>query len=93
MPTALTDPTEKDQSGIRALFRHRNYAVLWLGQLVSQTGDRFHWVAISLWVYASTGSALSVSYAITALLVGPAVVGVFAGAIVDRLDRRKILTQ
>jgi len=87
----LNEPPQQNQDGIRALFRHRNYAVLWIGQLVSQTGDRFHWVAISLWVYATTGSALSVSYAIMALLVGPAVVGIFAGAIVDRLDRRKIL--
>ena len=91
MPTDLTDSPRENQNGIRSLFRHQNYVVLWVGQLVSQTGDRFHWVAISLWVYASTGSALSVSYAIMALLVGPAVVGVFAGAVVDRLDRRKIL--
>jgi DHA3 family macrolide efflux protein-like MFS transporter len=71
--------------------RYRNYALLWTGQLISQTGDRFHWVAISLWVYAQTGSALSVSYAITALMVGPALVGLVAGAFVDRFDKRKIL--
>jgi len=71
--------------------RHRNYALLWIGQAISQVGDRFHWVAISLWVFSVTGSALSVSYAIVALMVGPAVVGIFAGAIVDRFDRRKIL--
>jgi DHA3 family macrolide efflux protein-like MFS transporter len=82
---------QDDESGFLALMRHRNYALLWFGQLVSQTGDRFHWVAISLWVFQQTGSALSVSYAILALLVAPAFVGVFAGALVDRLDRRKIL--
>jgi MFS family permease len=87
-------PTQKvleRPDGVLSLFRHRNYAALWIGQLISQTGDRLHWVAISLWVYATTGSALSVSYAIMALLVGPAVVGIFAGALVDHLDRRKIL--
>jgi MFS family permease len=71
--------------------RHRNYALLWIGQLVSQIGDRLHWVAISLWVFSKTGSALSVSYAIVALTVGPALIGLFAGAVVDRFDRRKIL--
>lgn len=90
MTTSATNPNLQ-LSGVRSLFGHRNYAMLWIGQLVSQTGDRFHWVAISLWVYATAGSALSVSYAIMALLVGPAVVGIFAGAVVDRLDRRKIL--
>ncbi len=73
------------------MMRHRNYALLWSGQLVSQVGDRFHWVAISLWIYAKTGSALSVSYAIMALMIAPAVVGFYAGALVDRLDRRRIL--
>lgn len=71
--------------------RHRNYALLWTGQLISNVGDRFHFVAISLWVYAKTGSALPVTYAMIALLAGSAVVGPFAGALVDRLDRRKIL--
>jgi MFS family permease len=71
--------------------RHRNYRLLWGGQLVSFLGDRIHWVAISLWVYAATGSALSVSYAILALLVAPALVGLFAGAIVDRMSRRTIM--
>ena len=79
------------RGGFLALMRHRNYALLWTGQLVSQIGDRLLWVAISLWVYAQTGSALSVSYAITALMVAPAFVGFWAGALVDRLDRRRIM--
>jgi len=68
--------------------RHRNYAILWTSQGISLLGDRFHWVAISLWVYAQTGSALSVSYAVIALMVGPAAVGLFAGVLVDRWNRK-----
>ncbi len=83
--------TGEDEGGFIALMRHRNYALLWTGQLISHLGDRFHWVAISLWVYAQTGSALSVSYAIMALMVAPALVGFYAGALVDRLQRRKIM--
>lgn len=75
-------------SGFLALMRNRNYALLWTSQGISQLGDRFHWVAISLWVYALTRSALSVSYAIIALLIGPAVVGLFAGVLVDRWSRK-----
>jgi MFS family permease len=71
--------------------RNRNYALLWASQGVSQLGDRFHWVAISLWVYAVTKSALAVSYAIIALMVGPAVVGLFAGALVDRWNRKRTM--
>ena len=89
--TTTLPNSDESRSGFLALMRHRNYGLLWGGQLVSQVGDRFHWVAISLWVYAQTGSALSVSYAITALMVAPALVGFYAGTLVDRYDRRRIL--
>ncbi len=91
MSTAASQAINGDEGGFLALMRYRNYALIWTGQLVSQTGDRMQWVAISLWVYALTGSALSVSYAIMALLIGPALVGLYAGAIVDRVDRRRIM--
>ncbi len=75
-------------SGFRALMRNRDYALLWTSQGISLLGDRFHWVAISLWVYYRTGSALSVSYAVIALMLGPAAVGLFAGVLVDRWNRK-----
>src|SRR5437867_4546681 len=71
--------------------RNRNYALLWWGQLVSELGNRFHWFAVSLWVYSLTRSAAAVSLAVSAMFVGGLLVGLWAGAIVDRLDRRKIL--
>ncbi|MDR7476009.1 MAG: MFS transporter, partial [Armatimonadota bacterium] len=69
----------------------RNYALLWWGQLVSEVGNRFHWVAVSLWVYSVTGSAGSVSLAVASMFVGSLLVGPWAGVLVDRWDRRKIL--
>lgn len=83
---AITPPVRS--SGFFALMRNRNYALLWASQGISLLGDRFHWIAISLWVYALTGSALSVSYAIIALMIGPAAVGLFAGVLVDRWNRK-----
>jgi len=88
---ATTLPVPPPPSGFFALMRNRNYALLWASQGVSQLGDRFHWVAISLWVYFETKSALAVSYAIIALMVGPAVVGLFAGALVDRWNRKRTM--
>ncbi|MDR7420126.1 MAG: MFS transporter [Armatimonadota bacterium] len=86
-----TQMHREPEGGFLDLMRYRNYRLLWSGQLVSFLGDRVHWVAISLWVYALTGSALSVSFAIVALMLAPGVVGFFAGAIVDRYDRRRIM--
>jgi len=85
-PEVISPPQRR--SGFLALMRHRDYAVLWTSQGISLLGDRFHWVAISLWVYARTGSALSVSYAVIALMLGPAAVGLFAGVLVDRWNRK-----
>src|SRR3989337_529754 len=86
---AITPPIRS--SGFFALMRSRNYALLWASQGISLLGDRFHWIAISLWVYALTGSALSVSYAIIALMIGPAAVGLFAGVLVDRWNRKRTM--
>jgi len=71
--------------------RNRNYALLWTGQLVSEMGNRFHWIAVSLWVYQLTGSATAVSFAVASMFVGSLIVGLWAGVFVDRFDRRRIL--
>jgi len=77
--------------GFLGLMRNRNYALLWWGQLVSEMGNRFHWIAVSLWVYALTGSASTVSLAISSMFAGTLVVGLWAGVLVDRLNRKTIL--
>lgn len=77
--------------GFFALMGNRNYAFLWTGQLVSEIGNRFHWVAVSLWVYAVTKSASAVSLAIASMFIGSLLVSFWAGPLVDRLNRRAIL--
>jgi MFS family permease len=77
--------------GFLGLMRNRNYALLWWGQAVSEFGNRFHWVAVSLLVYAVTRSAAAVSFAIAAMWVGPLIAGLWAGVLVDRLNRKAIL--
>ncbi len=77
--------------GFLGLMRNRNYGLLWWGQLVSELGNRFHWVAVSLWVYSATGSATAVSFAVSSMFIGGLFVGLWAGVIVDRFDRKKIL--
>lgn len=77
--------------GFLALMGNRNYALLWTGQLVSEVGNRFHWVAVSLWVFQVTQSAAAVSLAIASMFVGGLLVSLWAGPLVDRLNRRAIL--
>ena len=88
---AVVPSPDESQAGFRALMRNRNYALLWTGQLVSEMGNRFHWIAVSLWIYSLTGSAASVSLAVSSMFVGGLLVSLWAGVFVDRFDRRKIL--
>src|SRR5712692_5541157 len=65
MGQAVVHPPENERPiGFLGLMRNRNYALLWWGQLVSEMGNRFHWIAVSLWVFNLTGSASAVSLAI-----------------------------
>ncbi len=78
-------------TGFLALMRNRSYALLWIGQLVSELGNRFHWIAVSLWFFSLTHSATKVALAISSMHLGGLLVGLWAGVLVDRLDRKTIL--
>jgi MFS family permease len=84
--------TDQDsRSGFLRLLGNRNYALLWWGQLVSELGNRFHWIAISLWIYSETRSASAVSIAISSMFAGSLLVGLWAGVVVDYFDRKRIM--
>ena len=87
----VAPPSEESRAGFRALMRNRNYALLWTGQLVSEMGNRFHWIAIALWIFALTRSASAVSFSIASMFAGSLFASVWAGAIADRFSRRTIL--
>src|SRR5579871_6087244 len=75
----------------RLLRENRNYRYMWLGQVVSETGDYFNNIAVFSLVMEATGSGLVVSgvmlsRAIPAVLAGPA-----AGVVLDRFDRKRIM--
>lgn len=86
-----TGTQQERPAGFLALMRNRNYALLWSGQLVSELGNRFHWIAVSLWIYSLTRSAAAVSLAISSMFVGGLLVSLWAGVLVDRLNRKTIL--
>ncbi len=82
---------QKRPVGFLALMHNRNYALLWSGQLVSEFGNRFQEIVVSLWIYSLTRSPVAVSLAISSMFVGGLLVGLFSGALVDRLNRKSIL--
>ena len=74
-----------------AVFRRRDFSLLWLAQLISTAGSSLTDLAAGIWVYRETGSALAVGLTLMATAVPSLVVGLLAGVYVDRHDRKRIL--
>lgn len=74
-----------------AVFRNRNFALLWSAQLVSTIGSALTSLAASILVYRMTGSALSVGLMLMATAAPSIILGLIAGVFVDRLDRKRIM--
>ena len=76
---------------IPPLLRRRDFGRLWLGGLVSMTGDWVTFTGLPLVVYDLTGSTLATGGMFLAGIVPRIAFGSLAGVFVDRWDRRRIL--
>jgi MFS family permease len=94
MPTSLTVPQTETPAheGYRSVLKNHNFLALWVGQLLSQLGDRIVFVAFVTMITHLYGSSdrftsfLYIAFTIPAILL-TAVAGVF----VDRWPRRGVL--
>ena len=74
-----------------AVLRRRNFALLWLGGLVSSVGDLVLYVALPFYVYALSGSALATGGMFLAETLPRLVLSSLAGVVADRWDRRRTM--
>ena len=74
-----------------AVFRRRNFTLLWIAQFISTIGNGLLGVAASILVYRVTGSAMSVGFMLLAAAMPNLFVGLIAGVVVDRFDRKRIM--
>lgn len=77
-------------SALRAL-RHRNFRRYFIGHAVSTLGTWIQQVALAWLVYRLTGSAALLGLTTCMALLPQLLVGPFAGAWIDRHDKRRLL--
>jgi MFS family permease len=68
------------------------FSAMWLSQVVSSLGDRIHQIALVFLVAGATNSSpLALGLVFAAITVPSFLVGPFAGALVDRWDRKHVM--
>ncbi|MFI8265445.1 MFS transporter [Streptomyces sp. NPDC085665] len=82
MPAAVHRPS---------LWQNRDFTVFWLGQALSVLGGSISLLALPLLVFEATGSVVQMGLITVISGVGTIATGLFAGYVVDRTDRRRLM--
>jgi len=76
----------------RNILKNRNFFLLWLGQIISQMGDRLGQMALIAFVYfRAPGSSLQIAKILSFTIIPVFLIGPLAGVYVDRWDRRRTM--
>ncbi|SNS43338.1 Predicted arabinose efflux permease, MFS family [Streptosporangium subroseum] len=87
----MTQTGKSEHGAASPLRRDRNFNVFWVAQILSVTGDSFAYIAIPLLVLHVTGSVTQMGLLTGVAGAASVFAGIFAGILVDRLDRRTLL--
>src|ERR1700751_2392708 len=71
--------------------RHRNFRLLWMGQIVSVTGSQMQLAAINWHIYLLTRSALALGLVGACRAVPIIVCSLAGGVVADVVDRRRLM--
>ena len=79
-------------AGFRDVLKNKNFFLLWMGQLISNFGDRLNQMALVALVYQSNpGSEVALAKLISFTIIPVFIIGPLAGVWVDRFNRKSIM--
>src|SRR3989442_4060250 len=89
LPSSFTRP-KNPRSSFSAL-RHRDFRLLWMGQIVSVTGSQMQLVAVNWHVYLLTRSAFALG--MVGLFRGVPIIlcSLIGGVVADAVDRKRLM--
>lgn len=73
------------------LLTHKKFFRLWLANAISNFGDKFNDLAVPIFVFGLTGSAMHLGFVAMIQLITGFLVGLVAGALSDRWNYKKTL--
>ncbi len=74
--------------GLLDVLKNRHFLALWLGQVVSNIGDYFYFLAVPITVNRLTGSTVAMALSVMSIFVPQVLFGLVAGVFVDRWNRK-----
>lgn len=87
----LTEKTTHKANQSQSLWHNRDYLLLWGGQTISSLGTNVSQIVFPLLVLSLTGSAFQTGLAGALRLLPYLLIGLPAGALVDRWDRKRVM--
>ena len=90
LPSSADEGSAGSRGAFRAL-RHRNYRLYFFGQLTSLAGTWMQSAAQAWLVLKLTNSSMMLGVVSFAQFTPILLVGLFAGVMIDRLDRRRLI--
>src|SRR5256885_15015897 len=88
-PSNLSAITPKGRQSAFLSLRHRDFRLLWLGQIVSVTGSQMQLAAINWHIYLLTLSALALGLLGACRAVPIILCSLAGGVVADAVDRRR----
>jgi DHA3 family macrolide efflux protein-like MFS transporter len=73
---------------------NKDYVLLWMGQIVSATGNSIQYIALMWWImekFPSSQSGIVIGWMFAFNMIPVAAIGPFAGVLVDRIKRKTIV--